>query len=72
MPYLKVVAEANLEALIGRLVVALVEVDLCHEDVSVRIRAVLLQAVLQRALCYVHITWGEQRFTAQKFTHEME
>ena len=43
---LKVIAETNLEALISCLIVAVMELDLRHEDVSIRVSRIFVQTML--------------------------
>lgn len=50
MAYLKVVAEPDLQGLVGQFEVVLVEVDLGHQDVGVGVGVLHLQAVVQCAL----------------------
>lgn len=60
MVYLKVVAEPNLQGLVGQFEVVLVEVDLGHQDVGIGVGVLHLQAVVQCALGRVNVSYSQE------------
>lgn len=60
MVYLKVVAEPDLEGLVGQFEVVLVEVDLGHQDVGIGVGVLHLQAVVQCALGRVNVSYSQE------------
>lgn len=60
MVYLKVVAEPDLQGLVGQFEVVLVEVDLGHQDVGVRVGVLHLQAVVQCPLGRVNVSYSQE------------
>lgn len=60
MVYLKVVAEPDLQGLVGQFEVVLVEVDLGHQDVGVWVGVLHLQAVVQCPLGRVNVSYNQE------------
>lgn len=68
MVYLEVVAEPDLQGLVGQFEVVLVEVDLGHQDVGVGVGVLHLQAVVQCALGRINVTYSRETFSEYKYT----
>lgn len=60
MVYLKVVAEPDLQGLVGQFEVVLVEVDLGHQDVGVWVGVLHLQAMVQCPLGRVNVSYSRE------------
>lgn len=60
MVYLKVVAESDLQGLVGQFEVVLVEVDLGHQDVGIGVGVLHLQAVVQCPLGRVNVSYNQE------------
>lgn len=58
--YLKVVAEPDLQGLVGQFEVVLVEVDLGHQDVGIGVGVLHLKAVVQCALGRVNVSYSRE------------
>lgn len=69
--YLEVVAEPDLQGLVGQFEVILVEVDLGHQDVGVGVGVFHLQAVVQCTLGRVNVSYSRKNMNVSTHSYSL-